>query len=89
MPDKYKIITECANKFFYIHNGGVCWGDWRVEVNDRVRKIKEGEKVKKRVYSKEEIEERLYLNNKMIEEFNRFSDYLYLQYFTKERLMNK
>ena len=53
VPADVRLVTEGANAGFWLHNGGGVWSRWRKEVNERVEKIKRGEKTNEAIDQKE------------------------------------
>lgn len=74
--DLKKLTLDVYPTMFSLHNGGELWTKWREEVNDRVLCIKNGEVVKRRILSEEEIQSREIISKELLSEFDDFTDYL-------------
>ena len=54
VADNVRLVTRQSNSGFWLHNGGLVYGKWRLYVEKTVTKIARGEKIKPLAFTKEE-----------------------------------
>jgi hypothetical protein len=76
VSDLKKIVIIQSGMMSSLHNGGNLWKEWRCMVDDRSRRIKNGEEVKKWIPTEDEIKEREIISKELLTEFDDFTEFL-------------